>query len=95
MESAEANGHTRDATTTVLSGFFKTPNPSAGEHEVTFGFVLDPPLSPFQGAYSRVVYWLEAELDVKFASDNTWHTVLVTDVGACGATPDGLSLGPG
>jgi hypothetical protein len=69
VESAEANGHTRDTTTTVLSGFFKTPDPSAPEHEIRFGFVLDPVLTPFQGASSRVVYWLEAELDVKFASD--------------------------
>jgi len=68
-EHAEAGGYARDSTSRVLSGFFKTPDPSAPEHEVTFGFVLDPPLSPFQGAISRVIYWLQAEIDVKFASD--------------------------
>jgi outer membrane protein assembly factor BamB len=68
-EHAEVGGYARDSTSRVLSGFFKTPDPTSPEHEVTFGFVLDPPLSPFQGAFSRVVYWLEAEVDVKFASD--------------------------
>jgi hypothetical protein len=68
-EHAEASGYARDSTSRVLSGFFKTPDPTSPEHEVTFGFVLDPPLCPFQGAISRVVYWLEAEIDVKFASN--------------------------
>ncbi|HXX94712.1 MAG TPA: hypothetical protein VEN81_13845 [Planctomycetota bacterium] len=69
VEHAEANGYVRDSTRTVLSGFFRTPNPSADRHEVTFGFVLDPPLAPFQGASSRVVYWLQAEVDVKGAGN--------------------------
>jgi len=69
VEHAEADGYVRDTTSAVLEGFFKTPNPAGAEHEVTFGFVLDPGLAPYQGAHSRVVYWLQAELDIKLAGD--------------------------
>ena len=69
VEHAEADGYVRDTTSAILEGFFKTPNPAGAEHEVTFGFVLDPSLTPYQGDFSRVVYWLQAELDVKFAGD--------------------------
>jgi hypothetical protein len=46
-----------------------TPDPAAPAHDISFGFVLDPVPAPYQGDYSRVVHWLRAELDIKFAGD--------------------------
>ncbi len=69
VEHAEARGCVRNTTSVVLTGFFKTPDPAAAAHDITFGFVLDPSLAPYQGSNSRVVYWLQAELDIKFAGD--------------------------